>query len=724
MAPPEPPKPPPGDPTSPTPASPDNVVALSRYRAQLGRGRKLRRADALLAGPDPARAVRALPGDELYYVIHEVGLHDAGDVLALARPEQVQTVLDFALWERDEIAPERAGEWLEALAEAPYETIGEWVAGLDVELFALLLRKTSRIYDLSQEEAPDEPAGTLYPTPDGLFVLDVVGVAGEAASDDEGADAAEGGPTTASARSVIRIVDALYRADRALARRLLVGARAELDSELEELAYRWRQGRMADLGFQDYYDALEVYRELDPASVRVGETEPGKMRVRPLDERDGGDGSRPARAPATLVERLTRGASPFARAAQGLRSAEEVSELHFALVALANRVLAADRVTPGDDAAVAATLDRLVATLDLALEFLARGEEAREVEALRTVSLVRLHRLGASLVGKVKRLAATLRRRGPFAATDHDLVEPDEALALAALARQRPLFAGILDDPPSNADRPFRSLADVARATAAVERAAATHALLLGLGVAPADLGPGSTLLDDAGVDAAALDAGLLARTALVRRILAPANGEGPATRFEPLDAAQVRDFEALLEPRPEGGVKLPEVLKKKARAILEAATPARLAGAAAEVAARWIAGLAPLETVLVRRAKPAATPKPVPPSSVSPRTVDEVAAKRRTTEKPAAEKPAAKKPVAKKPVAKKPVTKKPVAKKPVAKKPVTKKPVTKKPVAEKPAAKKPVAKKPAAKKPAAAKALAGKPRRKEAKPPRARRKR
>jgi hypothetical protein len=642
------------------------VVALSRYRAQLGRGRKLRRADALLAGPDPERAVRALPGDELYYVIHEIGLRDAGDILALARPEQVQAVLDFALWERDQILPERAGEWLEALAEAPYETIGAWVEGLDVELFALLLRKSSRIYDLSQEEAPDEAEGTLYPTPDGLFVLDVTGMLGDEAAADDGERAQEAGPMTTSARAIIRIVDALYRADRNLARRLLVGARAELDSELEELAYRWRQGRMEDLGFQDYYEALEVYRELDPGSVRIGETEPGKTRVRPLDERGDADGG-PARAPASLVERLTRGASPFARAAQGLRSADEIAELHFALVALTNRVLAADRVTPGDDASVTATLERQLATLDLALEFLARGDTAREVEALRTIPLVRLFRLGISLVGKVKLLATTLRRRGPFAATGrHPLVEPDEALALAAVSRHRPLFSGILDEPPSNADRPFRTLADLARATAAVERAAATQALLLGLGVSPTDLGPGSTLLEDAGVELPALDAGLLARTALVRRILerAPAPAGGARVPFEPLEREQVRDFEALLETTPGGAAKLPEVLRKNAEAILEAAAPARLAGAAREVATRWLAGLAPLEPVLVRRPVPAPAAQPPAPAAAP------VAAAKRGPERPP-------KPLRKRPANKK-VTKKPARPQKAAKKPAKKKPATK----------------------------------------------
>jgi hypothetical protein len=583
---------------APLPASlPDNVVALSRYRAQLGRGRKLRRADVLMSGPDPERAVRALPGDELYYVIHELGLRDAGELLALARPEQVRTLLDFGLWERDQIAPERAAEWLEALADQPYEHIGEWVAGIDVELFALLLRQSARVYDLSIEEPPEEPAGTFYPTPDGLFVLDVVGF-GEAPGEDDAGERG-GDPVAPSARAVIRVVDGLYRADKDLARRLLVGARAELDSELEELAYRWRQGRMADLGFADYYDALEVYRELDPASVRLGEVVPGQTRVRPLDERDGGDA--PARAPSALVERLTRGASPFARAAQALTADAEIADLHFALVALSNRVLAADRVTPGDDAAVAASLERVLATLDLGVELLARADGAREVEAVRTVPLVRLFRLGVSLVGKVKRLATTLRRKGPFAPTGLDLVERDDAPALEALVRARPEYSGLLDEPPTGVDRPFRTLVDLARATAVVERAAAAQALLLGLGVRPDDLAPPSAPLEAAGVEPAAVDAGLLARTVLVARLLdAKANGPRPLAALEPSD---VRDFRALLEDDGGRRPRLPEVLERRARAILAEATPPALAGAAAAVHARWLAGLAPLEPVLVKKA-------------------------------------------------------------------------------------------------------------------------
>ena len=115
-------------------------------------------------------------------------------------------------------------------------------------------------------------------------------------------------------------------------------------------------------------------------------------------------------------------------------------------------------------------------------------------------------------------------------------------------------------------------------------------------------------------VDDAALDIGILARTALVRRLLArggrrrSSSNVDPSIPFEPLDTREVREFEALLDVTPEGQMKLPETLKKKAKAALNAVSPGRLAGAAAEVAERWIAGLAPLEPVLVRR--PAKRPR------------------------------------------------------------------------------------------------------------------
>ena len=590
---------------------PTNVIPLSPFRAELGRGRRLRRADALLAERDVEAAVRALPGDELYYVLHELGHHDAGHILAAATAEQLQVVLDFALWQRDRIGPDALAEWVEAMAHAPPERIGRWLAGLDAELVALLLRRGARIYDLTQEPPPEEPEGTFFPTPDGFFLLDVLGLPGE-----DGAPPSEGDEHDRAA-VIIRLVDSLYRSDKDLARRLLVAATGELDSDLEETAYRWQRGRMADLGFADYYEALEVYRELDLASVRIGEAKPPSLRsaVAPA----GADGAA-LRVPTALAQRLTDlSGSPFARAAQKLAAGDEIDELRFALVALTNRVLAADRVAPGDDQTVAGALQRLAATLDLAVERLAPGDDDRAAAALRTIPLVRLFRAGVTMIGKVRRLALAFVRGGPFGRRGAALAEPDDAAVLDALGRARPLYPRLLDQPPGGGERPFQSLADLARAGAAVERAAAAQAMLRGLGVEPRDIAPDAPALVASGADAAAVDAGTVARTVLVRRLLAAGRGAG----FAPLDAKDVRAFESQLQRGRSGPAKLPAALAKRARALLDTATPAALAGAATSVAERWIASLGPLEPVLVRK------PPPAKSAAARPKT------KRKTRRKP-----------------------------------------------------------------------------------------
>jgi len=553
---------------TPKPVSHGQVVALTRYRAQLERGRRSRRADSLFATADPVGAIRALPPDEFFYVLHELGFPEALEILVHGTAEQVQGALDLALWDRDQISTERADEWLAAIAQAPFETVGAWARSLDIELVALLIRQRARIYDLSLEEPPDEPEGVLFDTPDRLFTLELLG-------DEQ------------TQRMTQHLVENLYRADQFMMRRFLVGMRSELDSELEQTAFRWRSGRMADLGFVDFYDALGVYRELDPASVQL---EPGPVAsTQPSDELAT---DTHLRLPVLMADRLA-GATPFARAVAGLTSAAEVTALHSGLVALCNRVLSADRVSPGDDPAVAAVLGRVAATLDLAVEFLSRGDEAAGVAAVRRVSVTKLFRLGVSLIGKLHKLARSLERDSPFAVLRPaiDMWEPEDSEVIGALTKLRPLFPCLLDRPPSTGERPFASLRDLAAATVAIERAGAALALVVGLGVRPEHVSP--ERLSVMGVaDPAVIDTGLLARTVLVQRLL----GRGPGP-VKPLPAQAVSSFKKQFN----GSTQHIETMAKSAASVLQAAAPGgRFAPATEAVATRWLHGLAPLGPVLL----------------------------------------------------------------------------------------------------------------------------
>jgi hypothetical protein len=196
-----------------------------------------------------------------------------------------------------------------------------------------------------------------------------------------------------------------------------------------------------------------------------------------------------------------------------------------------------------------------------------------------------------------------LRRKGPFAARGLSLAELDDAAVLEAVTRLRPLYPRLLDDPPGDGERPFRSLADLARAAAALERAAAVQAMLSALGVTLEDVVPGGSVLAQTQTDAAGLDFGVIARTVLVARLLeasdtaAPRSGRAP---LRPLKPAEVTAFEARLTRGKDNRPQLPPALERAGLALLQSAAPAPLAAAAKAVAARWVASLAPLEPVLV----------------------------------------------------------------------------------------------------------------------------
>lgn len=79
---------------------------------------------ALTDNPALPAFVRKLEPPVLKRLIEHVGLHDAGDLIALTTPEQMRDVLDESLWESltpgraDRLRPERFLEWLDVMFEA------------------------------------------------------------------------------------------------------------------------------------------------------------------------------------------------------------------------------------------------------------------------------------------------------------------------------------------------------------------------------------------------------------------------------------------------------------------------------------------------------------------------------------------------------------------------------------------------------------------------------
>jgi hypothetical protein len=87
---------------------------LRQARAALAKARGRRRLDVVLDAKSPQALVRALPADEVYLTIREVGLGDAVPLVQLASPEQFKVFLDLAAWSSGVFDPRKALPWLRA----------------------------------------------------------------------------------------------------------------------------------------------------------------------------------------------------------------------------------------------------------------------------------------------------------------------------------------------------------------------------------------------------------------------------------------------------------------------------------------------------------------------------------------------------------------------------------------------------------------------------------
>jgi hypothetical protein len=440
-------------------------AALAKALAGLAAARGRKRLDLILDQDDPGALVRALPADELYFTIREIGLGDAVELVQLASAEQFRTFLDLACWAGEHVDPRRALPWLRAARSGSMDSpraAARWKAkvdALDVELLHLVLREAVRVHDLEQDPDPDLVSDRFMQTPEHKFILEFL------------ADGAE-------YMAVRGLVDDLYAENPFMATRLLSSIRWDLTSELEETALRWQTGRLADLGYPSREEALSWFAR--PAARAATAPAGTPARPRGFLMTLGGTGSLLARASSRLTP-------------------DEHGHLELELVTAANAVLVADSVDPGDLDAVRGAVDAARAFVEMGLEEAAGLDEARATEVLATTAVKALFQRGFGRVLQLKWRAERLLAAGEAGSCEppllHPLLDPPLGEMLAGLVRRRPLYFPGLESPRGDwgslaagafEHRGFLSSAEVARTAGALTLAEQLVSLGSRLGLVPA----------------------------------------------------------------------------------------------------------------------------------------------------------------------------------------------------------------------------------------------
>jgi hypothetical protein len=380
---------------------------LARARADLAAAHGKRRLDLILDARNPQALVRALPADELYLTIRDVGLADAVELVQLASPHQFKVFLDLDAWRGYAFDPSRAMPWLRAArsgAAMEPRPAARWaakLAAIDPEILFLLLRTSLRIHDLEVDEDPEFESDRFMRTPEGKYDIEFM------------VDGTE-------YLAIRGILDDLYAEDPFKATRLLSAIRSEFESELEETALRWRTARLADLGYPSLDEALSWFARPPAPGARMAA--PGA----------------PARPPGFFLAQFQRGTLLDRAVARLAPEDREAVELQ--IVSAANAVLVADAVDPGDPDAVRTSIEAARAYLELGLERLAGADEAAAAAALEQHPVKRVFQEGFVRVLELRWRAERIFRAGGAGRREAPILDAPLGEALTALVTKRPRY--------------------------------------------------------------------------------------------------------------------------------------------------------------------------------------------------------------------------------------------------------------------------------------------
>ena len=316
--------------------------------------------------PEPAAVIPLMPPAELCFTVKAIGLADAAWLLDYATPEQTVAAIDLDAWHGNELDRATANQWLEAFARTSQDAQLRALESLDAETLMLALRER-----IGVEQRPDEHEG--WSPPDGAQTLEGQFHYWALRDDDDLAD-------------VTTLLRTLFERAYWSYFRLMHAVRWELSSDSEEWALRWRTGRLEDLGFPAWDDAMRIYRFLDPEQRRELPPEARPFEIgawqlpvwMPQLPEVSGPGDRIFRAMGALPDEARRAS-------------------FYAFIALANRVAVADRLPLGEAESTPDAIAKAGRVASLGLAHLAEEHGLSDSDVLARVSLEHLFRVGANL---------------------------------------------------------------------------------------------------------------------------------------------------------------------------------------------------------------------------------------------------------------------------------------------------------------------------------------
>ena len=219
--------------------------------------------DAILDSNSPATLVQSFPEEDLYMLIHDIGVEDALPILSIASSDQWKFILDVEVWRRDRIDHLSITKWLDLLHQAESKRTLNWLVFENLELFEFHL---NQYIDVGLREHDQDPSdfGDEYFTYDDFYYIRFKDLKSENADEQKVLDYGK--------EVITKLFESLSKMNHLAFQSILHEAMSVIPPEIEEEDYRMRNVRLAEKGFLPFDEAIQIYSPLKPDDLNKKST--------------------------------------------------------------------------------------------------------------------------------------------------------------------------------------------------------------------------------------------------------------------------------------------------------------------------------------------------------------------------------------------------------------------------------------------------------------------
>lgn len=348
--------------------------------------------DRIFEAKHPAAIIHSFPETDFYFLINDIGINDAFEILALASDKQWEYILDIELWGKDRIDINSVTRWLDILFQAAPGRFVKWAVEKNPEFIEYYLYKNIKVAIREHDEDPSDLGKDLVTVDDVFYIRITDDYYTPVESDTE---TEEGDHREKRELFIKQMLEKIAEYDYEKYRNILFETMTVLPAEMEEEFYRLRNVRLEEKGFLPFYEAVGVYAPIKPERLA------GRKKI--AKKRDDSASLMPV---PLYPFGMLKEDNLFAMSIKRIEPVEILGNLQAEFAGLCNRIISADQRTIKSRDELKEIVKKACGYLSIGLERLApEGEKPdtnRSAALIEKYHLEHIFRTGFGLALEVK----------------------------------------------------------------------------------------------------------------------------------------------------------------------------------------------------------------------------------------------------------------------------------------------------------------------------------